>query len=41
MSITEGENVSSLKSLIEVSKNVVDHDNGLLSVDGTSNICSG
>lgn len=38
MSVAESENISSLKSLFKVAKDVVDYDNGLFRIDGASDI---
>lgn len=38
VSITEGEDISTLDSLVKVAKDVVDDDNGLGSIDGAGDI---
>ena len=38
MGVAEGEDISTLQGLLEVTKDIVDNDNGLLSVDGASDI---
>lgn len=38
VSVAKGKNIGALESLIEVAKDVVDHDNGLLGVYGASDI---